>query len=328
MNNPMAGRRVHVLMPVFNDWQSANRVLIEIDSEISGLGASCSVTIVDDGSTNPEYRDGIFDLSLQKIDQITELRLIRNMGNQKALAVGIAYVGSEFEADYLVVMDSDLEDKPSDIPRLLSKCAETGDTQIVFAKRTKRSEGRLFRIYYKLFQALFRLLTHARISAGNFSVIPWGYVNSVASLHELWNHYSISLLRSRLPYCEIPSERGKRLYGTGTMNVTGLTAHAFSGLALYSDIIAIRLIFFFLAIGVLLLTLAGVVVGIRLFTDIPLIGWTSIALGLMSILVVQMVTSLVMLLFQISMMRTQAPHIPRQEFRNFIASVSVLFKKK
>ena len=327
MNGSLSGKRVHVLMPVFNDWQSVNRALVEIDSEIGTLGASCSVTLVDDGSTDTTHRDEIPKLSLGVVDQITEVRLIRNMGNQKALAVGIAYVGSEFEADYLVVMDSDLEDKPSDIPRLLTKCAEAGDKQIVFAKRTKRSEGRMFRIYYKLFQTLFRLLTNARISAGNFSVIPWTYVNSVASLHELWNHYSISLLRSRLPYCEIPTERGTRLYGTGTMNVTGLTAHAFSGLALYSDIIAIRLIFFFLSIGVVLLILAGVVLGIRLFTDIPLVGWTSVVLGLMAILVVQVVTSLVLLLFQISMMRTQSPMIPRQEFRNFIASVATLLKR-
>ena len=327
MTASLEGKRVHVLLPVFNDWRSVNEVLVEIDREIAGVGASCSVTIVDDGSTDLAHREEIAGLSLERIDEVNEVRLIRNMGNQKALAVGIAYVGSECAADYLVVMDSDLEDKPSDIPRLLSRCAETGDTEIVFAKRSKRSEGGLFRVYYRIFQALFRLLTNARISSGNFSVIPWRYVDSVASLHELWNHYSISLLRSRLPYCEIPTERGTRLYGAGTMNVTGLTAHAFSGLALYSDIIAIRLIFFFMFIGVLLAILAGVVLGIRLFTDIPLVGWTSIVLGLMAILVVQVVTSLVLLLFQISMMRTQTPHIPRREFRTFIASVSALFKR-
>lgn len=325
MSSELQGKRVHVLLPVYNDWQSMLHVLTEVDAQINDLGASCSVTIIDDGSTDVSHREKIAELPLNVIEHINEIRLIRNMGNQKALAVGISYVGSEVEADYLVVMDSDLEDKPSDIPRLLAKCAETDDTQIVFAKRTKRSEGRAFRIYYRLFQALFRLLTKAQISAGNFSVIPWRYVKSISSLHELWNHYSISLLRSRLPYCEIPSERGKRLYGSGTMNVTGLTAHAFSGLALYSDVIAIRLIFFFLSVGMLLFVSAVAVLGIRLFTEIPIVGWTSIVLGLMAILVVQVITSLVILLFQISMMRTQAPHIPRQEFRNFIAEINVLF---
>ena len=41
---------------------------------------------------------------------------------------------------------------------------------------------------------------------------------------ELWNHYAAAVLRSRIPYAIIPTDRGTRIAGKPTMNWTAKAA--------------------------------------------------------------------------------------------------------
>jgi hypothetical protein len=43
--------KIRILIPVFNDWQSLSKLLINIDSEIQNINHEISVILVDDAST-------------------------------------------------------------------------------------------------------------------------------------------------------------------------------------------------------------------------------------------------------------------------------------
>lgn len=320
----LAGRSAVILMATYNDWLSVEHLLPRIDDELSALGMKCRIVIVDDGSTEPVA----FNLKgdgFKAIERVEALLLNGNQGNQRATAIGVAHVAQNEQADYLVVMDSDHEDRPEDIPRLLKACAESGDDKIVFAARTKRSEGWLFQVFYRLYQKIFLASTGNNIFMGNFSVIPWSRVRRLAFVAELWNHFPAAILRARLPFISISSERGRRMFGKSQMNVTRLLVHAFSGLAVHADTLSSRLLVASIFLVGFILSILAVVTGLRLFTDIPITGWTSLVIiGLIMILIQVVSTSSIVLLL-ISSQRLQPRLIPARDFQQFLLDRMVLY---
>lgn len=71
----------------------------------------------------------------------------RNLGHQRAIAIGLAYVEAEMSQDLVIVMDADGEDNPYKIDKLLTKYYQAKTPQIVFARRSKRSESRKFQLF-------------------------------------------------------------------------------------------------------------------------------------------------------------------------------------
>ena len=126
-----------------------------------------------------------YEVEFKAVTEISQLDLTRNVGSQKSIAIGLAYVAEHQNADYLIVADSDYQDKPEDMPRLLQACVEGKDNSIIFAKRSKRSESVPFRIYYYIYQLIFKVLTDTQISMGSFSASPWKYVPRLVQLAEL-----------------------------------------------------------------------------------------------------------------------------------------------
>ena len=61
--------KIKILIPVYNDWQSAFKLLENINSEVSDLGHEFSVIIVNDASTEsrPEFSNNLDNLNSIKI---------------------------------------------------------------------------------------------------------------------------------------------------------------------------------------------------------------------------------------------------------------------
>ena len=79
--------QIIILTPVFNDGESLNMLLTELAESLKKFGNSkFSVLIVDDGST-----DNLTILP-QTSFTIQILHLQRNIGHQKAIAIGLAYI--------------------------------------------------------------------------------------------------------------------------------------------------------------------------------------------------------------------------------------------
>ncbi len=125
-----------VLIPVYDDWAAVARVISELDA----TGRHFDVLLVDDGSVTPcpAALTGIAGAGAIEV-----LRLRRNLGHQRAIAIGLAYLESRGDQSPVVIMDGDGEDQPADVLKLLD-AADATPGRIVFAERTRRSEGWLF----------------------------------------------------------------------------------------------------------------------------------------------------------------------------------------
>lgn len=314
-----------ILTAVYNDWECVRHLLPRIDDQLADQDLACTVVIVDDGSTLGWEESGqLDDVKFKNVGRIEVVTLHRNLGNQRAIAVGLSFVAANLEADYLVIMDSDFEDNPAYIPELIAACRNGGSNSVVFAARTERSEGFRFQLGYKIYKWLYRMMTGTAISFGNFSIVPSRHIKRIAHISELWSHFPAALMRGRVPYSCIPSVRGKRLYGVSKMSVTPLILHALSGFAVHAELVATRgLLVAFTAMA----ACAGLAVPIlllRIFTDIPILGWTSQVLGILAIATFQLLTAGMVLVFMIISLRLQTPSIPFYEHVKFIARVDSL----
>ncbi|MBF0268011.1 MAG: glycosyltransferase [Alphaproteobacteria bacterium] len=308
-------------MATYDDWMSVGHILPVIDATLHQLGHKAHVVIVDDSSRHFEGKEQIRPENFKAIEAIDEIQLGSNQGNQRALAVGLGYIARNLMFDALVVMDSDNEDKPEDLPALLKAYLDHQGAKIVFAERTKRSESSVFKFFYVLYKWLFKFLTGHSISMGNFCIIPWHSIRRIAHLAELWNHFPVSVMRSGLSFAKIPTTRGIRLFGKGKMNLVRLIIHAFSGFSIHADVIAVRIML--LATGLvgvfLLLTMAGVI--IHFTNDIFVPGWTSQFLFQFLLLATMVMCTAVVVLISVLSMRMQPPLVPFHDYSKFVFEI-------
>ena len=325
MTADFAGKTVAILTATYNDWLSFAYLLPLLDNTLDSLGAKGRVVVVDDGSVDFEGKNMVAECSLKAIKSVDGLVLGDNQGNQRAVAIGLAHVAEHVACDYLVLMDSDHEDKSEYIPRLLEACREGGDREIVFAERTKRSEGLLFTFFYRLYQWIYRAFTGHNIAVGNFSVIPGHLVRRLSYVGELWNHIPASIMRSGIPFDIIPSERGKRRFGKSSMNLVRLVVHAFSAFTVFADVFAVRLILWTLGLAFLFVPGSMVLVGFKFGAGVAALSWPLQILGLLLVVLIQILGISVILLFLALSMRLKPPMIPAHDYGKFICEVNRLY---
>ncbi len=308
-----------VLLPVFNDWRAASLLIPSVVQQLSHEGP-IGVLVVDDGSTETcslTIQGATTELAWARV-----LRLRRNLGHQRAIAVGLSYIDEHVPCDAVVVMDADGEDRPEDLPRLIERYHRELHIPIVFAERSRRLESLTFRTFYALYRLLHLVLTGRGVGVGNFSVVPRERLASLVVVSELWIHYAASAVRSRQPMCTVPAPRGRRLVAGSHMSFTSLVVHGLSAISVYSDVVFTRLIVASTSLALLALIGMGVVLGIRLFSSLAIPGWTSYVLGVLLVVLLQAITFVVSLTFMVLGSRRHAEIIPRRDYANFVARVS------
>ncbi len=316
--------RILILMPVFNDWDSAALLLRDLDRALASQAVDPDALIVDDGSTVlmpagfPGHRFG----TLRKVEI---LRLRRNLGHQRAIAVGLVHVHQNIPCRAVVLMDADGEDRADDVPKLLHRFYQDGQKQIIFAARTKRLESAAFRLLYHAYRLLHRLLVGIPVHVGNFSIIPREDVERLAVTAELWNHYAAAVFRTRLPFQAIPLPRGRRLAGESKMDLIALVAHGLSAISVFGDVVGARLLALAgAAIGMASLLIAAVIV-VRLATDLAIPGWATYTTGIIVAILLQAVMIAFLLVFMILGSRVHASFLPVRDCPHFVGGVDRVF---
>jgi glycosyltransferase involved in cell wall biosynthesis len=313
-----------VLMPVYNDWPLIPPLLTRLDAALAETGLATEVVLADDGSTTPLEPTLLEGARFRAISSVTVLHLGRNAGHQRALAIGLAYVHAARTCRAVVVMDADGEDAPEDVPRLVAALG-AGEGPIVFAGRSRRSEGLLFRAFYELYRLTHRLLTGRRIWFGNFSAVPARLLPRLVLLSELWNHYPSAVIKARIPFTSIPLPRAPRLGGRSHMGFTGLILHGLGAIAVHGDVIGVRALVATLAAIVVCLSGIATVVLIRTVTDLAIPGWASAIVGLLVAILLQAVLLSLVFIFVTLNSRDYSAVIPRRDYADYIAGETRLF---
>jgi glycosyltransferase involved in cell wall biosynthesis len=145
--------KLSVIICVYNE-EANIRPLVE-QLFISLKGIDYELIYVDDGSTDNTARE-VMAFNSRRIKLI---RFRKNYGQSSALAAGI----DNAEGEYIVTMDGDLQNDPSDIPPML-ETAEKGDWGLVAGVRKNRKDGFILRkIPSKIANAMIRNTTGIHI---------------------------------------------------------------------------------------------------------------------------------------------------------------------
>jgi glycosyltransferase involved in cell wall biosynthesis len=319
--------RLIISMPVRNDWQAASLLCSRIDLVLRQTPEfRASVLLIDDGSTRCANQQDI-PSDLQALESISVLELRRNLGHQRAIAVGLAHLQHSRQGDGVVFMDADGEDRPEDILTLLRAAQNTEGRTAVFAERGKRLETPVFRAFYEAYRVAHHILTGRDIRFGNFSYVPWPFLETLTVFPELWNHYAATFIKSSLPYLRIRVDRAKRLTGRSQMKFVDLVVHGLSALFANQEVVGTRvLIMIFLSwLLLVLLIAAGTIV--KLFTSLAIPGWAGVVAALLIVLASQAIIAAFVLFFSITMNRSQLGFLPIRDYAYFIRRETRLFER-
>ena len=269
-----------IVVPVYEDRQASARLF----SEIAALyGSETFLIAVDDGSVREPIDETV--LRAAKLDGAI-IRLRRNVGHQKAIAIGLSYLSQYVLPDQaIIVMDSDGEDLPVSIAQLVA-ALDDPQVDITVAQRRRRVETLKFKGAYVLYKLLFKLLTGRNINFGNFMAMKAGALKRLAAMQELPIHLAASALVSKLRIKPIIIDRGPRYAGRSKMNFVGLVLHAFRALMVFAEDVLVRvglLCSFIATLSVLFAMLAVILKLIGFATP----GWFSVALGVLIIIFLQ-----------------------------------------
>ena len=266
--------------PVFEDVEASSRLFKELNKE---MGPDIYIVVVDDGSV----RQPVDVVSLQEAGLLgVVIKLKRNVGHQKAIAIGLSYVADKFlDVKQVIVMDSDGEDLPATISQLLAPLTRS-DVDMVVAQRKSRFETMSFRIFYMMYKLIFKLLSGREISFGNFMAIKPAALKRMAAMQELWIHIAGCALNSKLRIITCPLDRGPRYAGQSKMSFVGLALHGFKGLMVFAEDVLVRVGIACTLVAAMSIIGSGVAIGLKLF-NYATPGWFSVALGILFLVFIQ-----------------------------------------
>jgi len=229
-------RKILILIPVYNDWESLKKLLEEINENIKNFDdIDFECLIINDAST-AQFTE------LRKPNKFSSIELFNmkeNKGHARCNAFGIRYVFQNKVFDNLILMDGDGEDRPEEIKSLIEKIKENPNLSVV-AKRVKRSEGPFFQALYQLHKFITFIFTGQIINFGNYSLLTKNDVEKIYSRASLWSSFSGAVKKNLKPLNEINSIRGRRYFGPSQMSLFKLIIHSLSIIAVFKYNVFLR----------------------------------------------------------------------------------------
>ena len=229
-------KKIKILIPVYNDWESLIKLLDEINKVIEDIkSVEFDCMIVNDASTTKPP-----DIKVPKnIKKIEIFNMKQNRGHARCNAFGLRYLSKKDDFDHLIVMDGDGEDRPEEIKYLVNQALEEQEVSVV-AKRVKRSEGPIFQILYEIHKLITLLFTGKQVNFGNYSCLTKKDVITLSQQESLWSSFSGTVKKSILRLNTINSTRGLRYFGPSKMSLLNLGIHSFSIIAVFKSQVFLR----------------------------------------------------------------------------------------
>ncbi len=229
-------KNITIITPVYNDWESFTKLLIEINKILINFEeTSFSLIAINDGSTSKFKKINV----PSKIKKIEILNMQINQGHAICLANGIKYAIKNHTFDNLIIMDADGEDRPEELQDLINKARELKDKSVV-AKRVKRSEGNLFKFFYSAHKLLTLIFTGKLMNFGNYSIITKKDAEKIINDPTIVYNYSGTLKNNVENLGNINCIRGMRYFGPSKMPLFKLIIHSFSIIAVFKMNVFIR----------------------------------------------------------------------------------------
>ncbi len=261
-----------VVAPVYGELRATLHEFVQrVERAICPITREYEIVLVDDGSQNDAWE---VICSLAAADQrVRGIRLARNFGQHVAITAGLDHA----DGDWVVVMDSDLQDRPEIIPELYAKVQEGFD--VVFVNRAQRPESLFYRFLAACFYRLLNLLSGGEYNRlqGNFSIVSANAVRAFRQLREPTRFYGGLLRWVGFKQTTIKAVHGIRFTGQPGYNFTKRLTLAFNLIVGFST----RILYISIVLG-LLMALASFVMATYIVAMAlaqpghPVPGWPSV----------------------------------------------------
>ena len=252
--------KIKILIPVYNDWQSASKLVDKINNLSINPKFQLSIIIVNDASTHDRLSE---DKNLENIYSFKIMNMKKNQGHARCIAVGLKYIYNKEDFEYVIPMDGDGEDRPEEIEEFLKQIENTYGKPIV-GLRVRRSEGLLFQVCYKIHKLITYTFTGKSIKFGNFTCLPKTTVEKMINEKSTWNSFSGSLTKIEKDFSSIPSTRGTRYFGPSKMSFYHLIKHSLSIISVFRKTFLIRSALFIILYILFIKSNASVITAIPL----------------------------------------------------------------
>ena len=138
--------RISAVVPAYNEAESLPELTRELAAALDGMGMPWEILYVDDGSR--DGTDKVIESLCAADPRVRGILLRRNFGKSAALATGFKAV----RGDFVATLDADLQDDPSELPRML--VALEGGLDLVSGWKLKRLDPWTKTLPSKLFNAV------------------------------------------------------------------------------------------------------------------------------------------------------------------------------
>ncbi len=207
---------VSIVVPVFNEVDLIEELLSRIKTVCEGLNRTYEIVVVDDGST-----DGYYEKLKQFRGKGNSLRIVkftRNFGQQAAVLAGFRIS----KGDIIVQLDSDLQNPPEEIPKLLS--AMSDDIDLVTTTHRKRRDSTLrvtgSRCLLKIGQMLFG--DSVKLNLSSFRALRRSVVKKIEACKDRSRYMAVLMSWMGLPTAEIEVEHHERKKGITKYSILNL----------------------------------------------------------------------------------------------------------
>jgi len=223
--------RLTVIAPAYNEAGIVATFHARLTAVLDGLDdVTAEVLYVDDGSSDGTAR--ALHALADADPRVAVLELSRNFGKEAAMSAGLDHA----QGDWVVVIDTDLQDPPELIPALLQKAAEGYDT--VYARRRLR-HGETW-LKRRSAQAFYRVL--GRLSGrvaippdtGDFRLMSGRVVEALKTLREQHRFMKGIFAWVGFPAAPLDYEREPRAAGQTSFSYWRLWNFALEGITSYS----------------------------------------------------------------------------------------------
>ena len=302
-------KSIAILSPVFNELETIKPFLEEITQVKSQLHRDYDVHIylIDDGTTDGTFEQDFIGF---KQDQINVVKLKKNFGHQCALFAGLQVAQNH---DYVIVLDSDLQDPPNYILKII-KLLNSG-FEIVMTRRVNRYDSLLKKlfayIYYRYLKIIFQ--KNILLDSGDF----WGVTGNV--VHEILSYdYRQSIyFRGLLPnlrknFGVVEITRNQRMLGYSKYGLLSMLKLGYIGIINSSHSIVWTYIKFFLS---MFLSLATLVTLFDLILELSGFKFLSFQVGFVIVTLITSILSLFSVLLYLRLNKKKKTFVQIEEVK-------------
>ena len=204
---------IYVIVPSFNEEENIEPLHAELSEVFKSLNRGYIIIFVDDGSTDNTYKKML--KVREKDTNIEIIKFRKNFGQTAALKAGF----NRAKGNIVLSMDADLQNDPSDIPKLIEKI-EKEDYDVVCGWRVDRKDTIYKKIFSKYANLLRKMITGEDIhdSGCTFRAYKTGCVKGLDLYGEI-HRYIPALLQWRgYKIGEVKVKHRPRIYGTTKYN--------------------------------------------------------------------------------------------------------------